>query len=119
MTAIVAINEADATHLVEVVAEMQVRGAPVLRCIRDEAQGVILALEGSHRLAAAHQLGLVPVLQMVGDDDELLCSDIGYDDCGWFDGEPARAADIRDRIGGFMGTYNGCPFFDFDNVEMH
>lgn len=117
MTAIVAINEADAAHLAEVVAEMQVLGAPVLRCIRDEAQGIVLALEGSHRLAAAHQLGLTPVLQMIGDDDELLCSDIGYDDCGWFEGEPARAADIRDRIGQPMGMYTGCVFFDFDDIE--
>ncbi len=117
MTTLIAINETDADHLAKVTAEMQTIGAPALRCIRDDAQGIILALEGSHRLAAAKALGLTPILTMVDDDDMLLCSDIGYDDCGWFEGEPARAADIRERIASPMGMYTGCAFFDFGDGE--
>ena len=37
----------------------------------------------------------------------LTCEDIGYEDMGWFEGEPARAADIRDRIASPMGMYSG------------
>lgn len=116
MTTIVTINAPDADHLVAVMDEMRDRGAPVIRAIRDETQGVILALEGSHRLAAAKALGIVPVLRLLADDDMITCDEIGYDDCGWFEGEPARAADIRDRIGEPMGTYQGCTFIDIDQV---
>ncbi len=41
---------------------MTKRGAPRLRAILDETQGVIVALEGSHRIAAALDLGLVPTM---------------------------------------------------------
>jgi hypothetical protein len=108
MTTVIAINKTDDAHLAAVTAEMRTLGAPTIRCIRDDAQGVVLALEGSHRLAAAAALGLTPEFVMVGDDEMLICEEIGYDDNGWFDGEPARAADIRDRIAEPMGTYAQC-----------
>ena len=115
MATVITINQTDADHLARVTAEMQVRGAPAIRCIRDEAQGVILALEGSHRLAAAKALGIAPVFVFAADDDMLTCAEIGYDDMGWFDGEPARAADIRDRIASPMGMYSGTGnWLDFD-----
>ena len=107
MATVITINQTDADHLAAVTAAMQVMGAPTIRCIHDAAQGVILALEGSHRLAAAKSLDLTPHFVMLGDDDMLACEDIGYDDCGWFGGETARAADIRDRIASPMGTYYG------------
>jgi hypothetical protein len=117
MTTIVTINHPEAAHLEAVKADMIKLGAPVIRAIRDEAQGIIVALEGSHRLAAAHELGISPVLRILGEDDMITCEDLGYDDMGWFDGEPARAADIRDRIGHPQGTYAGCNFLKFDAVE--
>lgn len=118
MVVIVAINEPDHRHLAQVIAEMRELGAPTLRAIRDEAQGVILALEGSHRLAAALELGLTPRLELVNDDTPLRCDDIGWDDMGWFEGRAARAGDIRDRIARPMGTYDGCPMYDFDQIEF-
>lgn len=51
-----------ATHLVEVEAEMLRRGPPRLRGYMDEEAGVFLLREGTHRIRAAHHLGIVPVL---------------------------------------------------------
>lgn len=45
-------------QLGRVVEEMRTMGAPTIRVI--EWFGDLYALEGSHRLAAAHHLGLVP-----------------------------------------------------------
>lgn len=47
-------------HLGEVVGDMQQLGAPTLRVIWYD--GKLMALEGSHRLAACHHLGLTPLL---------------------------------------------------------
>jgi hypothetical protein len=107
MTTVIAINKTDADHLTCVTAEMQTLGAPTIRCIRDDVQGVVLALEGSHRLAAAEALDIVPNFVVLGDDDLITCEEIGFDDNGYFDGEIARAADIRDYIAGSQGTYAG------------
>ncbi|WP_234053631.1 MULTISPECIES: hypothetical protein [unclassified Xanthobacter] len=111
---IVTINDVDPAYLEEVKAEMKTRGAPLLRAILDETQGVIVALEGSHRIAAALDLGLVPTMQLVDEEDQLSCQELGYDDCGWFGGEPARAIEIRDRIAAPNGTYAGCVFRKVD-----
>lgn len=45
-------------HLADVVAEMRDRGAPTIRVV--QRGPIFYALEGSHRLAAAHYLGLEP-----------------------------------------------------------
>jgi hypothetical protein len=110
-TTVITINETDADHLAHVIEQMRVLGAPTIRCARDEARGVLLALEGSHRIAAAIKLGIAPHLVALDDDTMLDCEEIGYDDCGWFDGEPAAVGDIRDRIAGANGTYDGCPIY--------
>lgn len=51
-----------ADHLAEVEAEMVHRGPPRLRGHFDEEAGVFLLREGTHRIRAAHNLGLVPTL---------------------------------------------------------
>ena len=53
-------------HLLEVLDEMEERGPPVLKCV--EFRGEYFALEGSQRLAAAHILGLVPIIDLVEPD---------------------------------------------------
>lgn len=116
MAYIATINAIDADHLEAVKAQMLELGAPEIRCVRDEAQGIFVALEGSHRLAAAHELGIVPVLKVLEGDEMILCDDIGYDDCGYFEGEPASAGEIAERIGSPMGSYSGCPMISFDEV---
>lgn len=52
-------------HLAEVQAEMTKRGAPVIRAIWSECYGMWLAIEGCHRLRAAQNLGLTPVIKDV------------------------------------------------------
>ena len=116
MTTVITINKTDADHLAEVTQAMRVAGAPTIRAIRDDTQGIVLALEGSHRLAAAKALGLDPVFVMLGDDDMISCDDIGLDSCGTFDDAvPVRAADIREYIASPMGTYQGTgAWLDFE-----
>jgi len=116
MVYIVTVNEIDQEHLATVVDQMIQLGAPTIRVVKDEAQGLFVALEGSHRLQAAASLGLTPVLKVLDHDDMIDCQDIGYDDCGWFEGNPASAWDIAERIGRPMGTYQGCPILKFDEV---
>lgn len=53
-------------HLEEVLNEMIRRGPPVIKCI--EWRGSLYAIEGSHRLAAAHYLGYVPIVDIVDQD---------------------------------------------------
>ena len=50
------------THLAEVEAEMVRRGPPRLRGYLDAESGVFLLREGTHRIRAAHRIGLAPVL---------------------------------------------------------
>ena len=50
-------------HLAEVKTEMTKRGAPVIRAIWSECYGMWLAIEGCHRIRAAQELGLKPVIK--------------------------------------------------------
>jgi hypothetical protein len=54
----------DSGHLGPVLDEMLLCGPPTIRCLR-VGEWVFLALEGSHRLAAASALGLAPRLVVV------------------------------------------------------
>ena len=58
-------------HLGDVVADMRYRGAPTIRVMRFNS--TLFATEGSHRLAAAHALGLEPklVVEVADTDDGL------------------------------------------------
>jgi hypothetical protein len=53
-------------HLGEVVAEMRKLGRPTIRVV--EYDGDFFAVEGSHRLAAAHYLKLTPKLYVLKQD---------------------------------------------------
>lgn len=55
----------DALRLERVTMEMKERGAPVLRGTVDGKQPIVLLCEGSHRIRAAHMLGLVPTIVSV------------------------------------------------------
>jgi hypothetical protein len=78
MTTIYAIHGVDADKLAEVTAEMRVLGAPTIEVV--DCGDHYMALEGSHRLAAAHALGLTPELTIHDQDTDLDIS--GYD---WFE----------------------------------
>jgi hypothetical protein len=66
---IVAPNKPVGLHLDAVQREMATRGAPTIRAWWDGEKWI--ALEGSHRLAAAHMLGLTPDIVARGLDDVL------------------------------------------------
>lgn len=78
MTTIYAIHGTDEDKLQGVIAEMRTLGAPTIEVV--DCGDHYQALEGSHRLAAAHALGLVPTL-VIREQDEII--DITKYD--WFD----------------------------------
>ena len=78
MTTIYAIHAPLADRLEVVKAEMATLGAPTIRVV--DCGDHYMALEGSHRIAAAHALGLTPELVIYDQDDAL---DITQFD--WFD----------------------------------
>lgn len=55
-------------HLGKVVEDMKLAGPPTIRVMR--FNGELYATEGSHRIASAHQLGLIPkvVIEMENSD---------------------------------------------------
>ena len=77
-------------HLGEVVADMRLRGAPTIRVV--EFDGSLCATEGSHRIAAAHHLGLIPKVVIEPSDGDSVPVDY--------------LARVRD----------GLPMYEFDHV---
>ena len=55
-------------HLGKVVEDMRTQGAPTIRVV--EYKGYYFALEGSHRIAAAHYLNLTPNFVVLEPDAE-------------------------------------------------
>lgn len=78
MPMIYTIHAPEAAKLEAVKAEMQTLGAPVIRVV--DCGDYYMALEGCHRIAAAHDLGIDPELVVYAQDDDL---DITVFD--WFD----------------------------------
>ena len=66
----------DVDHLQQVMAEMETLGAPTIKCVYDAANDVFFALEGCHRIRAAHVLGLTPEIEEV-DSDDMMIADLG------------------------------------------
>ena len=62
----------DANHLDMVKAEMIERGAPVIKAVWMEAYDLYAALEGCHRIRAAKDLGLTPIIDEVEYSDDLV-----------------------------------------------
>ena len=93
----------DQQHLERVEEEMRALGAPALRGAWVECWGAWVALEGTHRLRAAHALGLTPEMVPVEYDDGTTAGDLGLD---WEDNP--RVADVID------GAYRG-EVLDFED----
>lgn len=70
----------EADHLETVKAEMTTRGAPTIKAVWMECWGVWAALEGCHRIRAAHAMGLVPEIEEVEYSEELTQADVGIND---------------------------------------
>ena len=85
---IVAPNDVNEEHLLEVMKEMDDYGRPVIRSAYFPAYDTYVAFEGSHRLKAAKEKGIKPILDVVDIDDvyngkyplEELSDDLDVDD---------------------------------------
>lgn len=77
-TTVYAIHAPEAKKLARVVKQMRSLGTPTIQVV--DCGDYFMALEGSHRLAAAHKLGIIPTLVIHAQDDVL---DISGQD--WFD----------------------------------
>lgn len=71
---IYAINAPINSHLDMVVTEMALLGAPVVRAVN--CGDFWVAIEGSHRIAAAHKLGLPVMVAEVQESDEIDSHDL-------------------------------------------
>jgi len=69
----------DAEHLEAVKAEMLTSGAPVIKAVWMECYNLYAALEGCHRIRAAKELGLEPVIDEIEYSDDMASTVTGYD----------------------------------------
>lgn len=93
---IYAIHAPEAAKLASVIEEMRTLGAPKLRVVA--CGDYYMALEGSHRLAAAAELGLVPELVVYEQDDEIdVTAHDWYDSANW-SGERYSAGEVAGEL---------------------
>ena len=67
-------NHFNQDHLEAVKQEMQEIGAPVIRAVWMECYGVWAALEGCHRIRAAKELGIEPIIEEIEYSDDPISS---------------------------------------------
>jgi len=105
MTEVVyAIHAVDDTKLAQVVAEMRGLGAPVIRVVI--CFDFYMALEGSHRLAAAAYLNLIPEFIVLEQGDIV---DLSTFDVDTFCETEYTAGELAGKL---IGTHN--PIYTFD-----
>lgn len=56
-------------HMAEVMVEMENLGSPTIRAIWSDLYGMWLAVEGCHRIRAAKELGLEPIIEDISNDE--------------------------------------------------
>lgn len=77
---IILVNNTDESHLSLVCDQMRTLGPPTIKAVWVEVLGAWVALEGSHRLAAALSLGLTPEIDAITDLDlEMQDPSLGLD----------------------------------------
>lgn len=96
MTMIILVNQIDPARLETVKAEMAELGAPTIRAI--DGGDHLIAIEGSHRLQAAADLGLAVNIQILDEDGEIDLDTLDWDDNNWFDD---RIVPVAEFIAGF------------------
>lgn len=69
----------DESHLSAVKAQMIKMGAPAIHAVWMECYGHYVALEGSHRIRSAKELGYTPEIIEVEYSDEMCTTVAGYD----------------------------------------
>ena len=108
-----AIHAPDPAHLAAVKAEMQRLGAPVLRVI--ECGDHYMALEGSHRLAAALELGVAPKLIVYGQDVMVEIADLDWFDRDQFAADKYPGGEIAIEV---FSPHQAVPY-TFEAIEIH
>lgn len=59
-------------HLEQIIEEMKILGTPSIKAIWMECWNSWVALEGCHRLRAAYVLGLIPEIEEINYDENIL-----------------------------------------------
>jgi len=95
-TTIILVNDIDPAHLEAVKAEMRVLGSPVIRAI--DGGDHLIAVEGSHRIRAAAELGLPVAVEILDEDGDIDLRSLDWDDNGYFD---EHVVSVREFIEGF------------------
>lgn len=96
MTTVYAIHAPDADKLEAVKAEMETLGAPTIRVVN--CGDYLMALEGSHRLAAAYKLGIEPEFVVLEQDDALNIADFDWFDSANWGGEVYSAGEVAGEL---------------------
>jgi hypothetical protein len=98
-------NKPSQEHLNEVIELMKGMGSPTIRCVNYDS--ALIALEGSHRLEAARQLGIDVNVEIMDEDEMMEHDHEGLD-------SPASVADILNQ---YDMTAN-CIKFDYDQYTQ-
>ena len=75
---VITCNSVEAEHLAQVIAEMRKLGAPTVRVV--DCGDHWFALEGTHRLHAAAELGLTPDFVVLAQDSLVDADSLDWDD---------------------------------------
>lgn len=73
---IVLLHGVDTDKLAAVKGEMEKLGAPTVKAVWMDSYQMYFALEGTHRLTAAHELGLIPEIQEIEWSEEATTSEV-------------------------------------------
>lgn len=96
MATVYAIHKPDPARLGEVEADMLRLGPPTIRVV--DRGDHFMALEGSHRLAVAHRLGIEPVLHVFGGDDWIEIEDFDWFEEGMWASNRYQARDVASEL---------------------
>ena len=80
---IITVNEIDKTHLQTVISDMKRLGSPTIKAVWVEAWDCWVALEGSHRIHAAKELGLSLDIDEIEYSSALVGDHVITDDTQW------------------------------------
>ena len=107
MKYVYAIHGPETQKLAFVKAIMGEVGAPTIKVVN--CTDYYMALEGSHRLAAAHALKITPVFEVYEQDDLLKIESFDwYDECNWAETE-YTAGEVAGEL-----FSSGCKAYDFN-----
>ena len=99
MTIVLVHEHLDEAHLDAVIQEMQTLGTPTIRAIKTD-DNFWYALEGCHRLRAAHRPGLTPIIDEVEYNDDIITVQVDGDD------EQVVTSEYADELMGYSPRIN-------------